>query len=131
MRKTALMILAYFLCLSVMVIEVKAQEDMMKIDNTVFENPVRRPVKFHHEAHNDSAGIYECNECHHVYKDGIIVEYESSEDKRCSDCHGLKEATDIKLPLMKAFHTNCKGCHLENKTGPMMCGECHIKKGKL
>jgi hypothetical protein len=26
---------------------------------------------------------------------------------------------------MKAYHDLCKGCHLEYKTGPVMCGECH------
>jgi hypothetical protein len=28
---------------------------------------------------------------------------------------------------MKAYHLNCKGCHQEQKKGPVMCGECHVK----
>jgi hypothetical protein len=23
---------------------------------------------------------------------------------------------------------NCKGCHLERKQGPVMCGTCHVRK---
>jgi hypothetical protein len=26
---------------------------------------------------------------------------------------------------MKAFHMNCKGCHIDRKEGPITCGECH------
>jgi hypothetical protein len=29
--------------------------------------------------------------------------------------------------LRRALHLNCKGCHLENKKGPIMCGQCHIR----
>jgi hypothetical protein len=29
--------------------------------------------------------------------------------------------------LMKAYHMNCKGCHLEKGKGPILCGECHVR----
>jgi hypothetical protein len=29
--------------------------------------------------------------------------------------------------LRKAFHRNCKGCHLEQEKGPILCGECHVQ----
>jgi hypothetical protein len=106
-----------------------AQDELMLIDNSVFENPERPPAVFPHDSHNEKAGIEECNECHHIYEDGVRDEYESSEDQMCSECHEFK-ASDNKLPLMKAFHQNCKGCHTEKKSGPVMCGECHKNENR-
>lgn len=106
-----------------------AQEEMTVIDNSVFENPQRPPAVFEHDDHNEKAGIEECMACHHVYEDGVLDEYESSEEQLCSECHESK-ASENKLPLMKAFHKDCKGCHKEKKKGPIMCGECHKKVSK-
>ena len=103
-----------------------AQEEIASIDNSVFSKPVRPPAVFRHDQHNEEAGIDECNECHHIYEDGERLEYESSEDQMCSDCHSLAPS-DNGPTLMKAFHRNCKGCHAERKDGPVMCGECHVK----
>lgn len=103
-----------------------SQEDMTVVDNSVFDNPQRVPSLFKHDEHNEAAGVEDCSECHHVYKDGKKVEDESSEDSSCSDCHG-NEASGNTPALMKAFHSNCKGCHLESGKGPIMCGECHKK----
>jgi len=55
------------------------------------------------------------------------AEDESSEDQRCSDCHELARSGN-KPALMKAFHANCKGCHKAQKKGPLMCGQCHVKR---
>ena len=103
-----------------------AQEDMIVIDNSVFENPQRPPASFKHDEHNELALIEECNECHHVYEDGQRLEDESSEDQRCADCHELQDV-GAKPGLVKAFHTNCKSCHRKQKKGPLMCGQCHIR----
>lgn len=103
-----------------------AQEDMRYIDNECFQHPKRPSATFIHDQHNEKAGIDECNRCHHVYQEGVLLEDESSEDQRCVDCHGEKQTAP--LPLMKAFHLNCKGCHQEQKAGPIMCGQCHRKK---
>jgi len=73
------------------------------------------------------AQIEECTECHHVYEDGKRLEDESSEDQRCADCHELQDNGSIS-GLMKAYHTNCKSCHREKKKGPIMCGQCHVKR---
>lgn len=105
-----------------------SQDDMTAVDNSVFSNPQRTPSVFVHDEHNEAADIYDCAECHHVYADGKLVEGESSEDQRCSECHDL-EGSDDQPALIQAFHTHCKGCHQELKKGPIMCGECH-KKGQ-
>ena len=103
-----------------------SQEDMTAVDNSVFDNPQRTPSVFVHDEHNETAGIDDCARCHHVYADGQLVEDESSEDQSCSECHDM-EGTDGQPSLIKAFHANCKGCHQEQKKGPILCGECHIK----
>jgi hypothetical protein len=106
----------------------KAQEDMRTVPNDAFVSPQRPPSVFVHDAHNEAAGIDECNQCHHVYRDGELVADESSEDQRCSDCHAEEAAGDGPPALMDAFHGNCKQCHLENGKGPVMCGECHQRQ---
>jgi Class III cytochrome C family len=102
-----------------------SQEDMVTVDTNPFERPQRAPALFAHDSHNEKAGIDTCNECHHVYRDGKKVEDESSEGERCADCHGRK-AQGRAPSLATAFHTNCKGCHLEQRKGPVMCGQCHV-----
>jgi hypothetical protein len=32
------------------------------------------------------------------------------------------------LDLANTYHLQCKGCHVENKKGPIMCNECHVRK---
>jgi hypothetical protein len=103
-----------------------SQDDMTVVDNAAFDDPQRTPSVFTHDTHNETAGIDDCAECHHVYEDGKRLEDESSEDQSCSECHDLT-ATGDQPSLIKAFHINCKGCHQEEKKGPIMCGECHIK----
>ena len=127
MKIKILLIFVLSLTLLALSIDSYSQEDMAFIENDVFENPRRPRAVFRHDEHNELAQIEECNACHHVYDDnGRLVEDESSEDQRCSDCHDL-EPDGSKPPLMKAFHTNCKGCHKEQKKGPTMCGQCHVK----
>ncbi len=106
-----------------------AQENMTAVDNSVFGKPERTQAIFRHDSHNETAKIDACNECHHEYQDGKRLEDASSEDKRCSDCHGLADSG--RMPsLRKAFHLNCRGCHEKSGQGPVMCGECHIKGGR-
>ena len=104
-----------------------SQENMLIVKSDTFTNPQRPSAVFRHVAHNEKAAIENCAECHHVYEDGKLVDNESSEDKRCSDCHGLADS-GRQPGLMKAFHLNCKGCHQDKKKGPVMCGECHVRR---
>ncbi len=100
------------------------------LDRTVFENPKEPTSVFGHDSHYLDQGI-ECNECHHVYENGVLVKGKSSENKRCSECHPLKPTKDEKLTLMKAFHMSCQGCHEKKKEGPVMCGNCHKRYNRF
>jgi len=127
MRKHSAVILTIALISFLLVLPAFSQEDMEVVDGDSFESQRRPPAVFRHDAHNETAEIEECNECHHVYENGERVADESSEDQRCADCH-TEKALDNQPGLRKAFHLNCKGCHQSKKQGPVMCGECHVKK---
>ena len=126
MKKSTVFILTLISISVFMFVSAYSQDEMEFVDNSVFENPERVSSVFLHDEHNEKAELEECNECHHIYEDEKLVEDESSEDQKCSECHEMKASGNMPA-LMKAYHTNCKGCHLEEKKGPIMCGECHIK----
>ena len=127
MKKYAFFICAGLIAILLTFVSAYSQEDMVVVNDEAFDNPQRPPAVFRHEEHNEKAGIEECNECHHVFNDeGKLVEDESSEDQRCSECHELN-ASGKKPALMNAFHINCKGCHEKDNKGPVMCGQCHVR----
>ena len=126
MSKTARIVLTTATVSLLAIMTAYTQEDMTHVENDVNLNPQRVSSVFNHEEHNEVAGIDECSECHHVYEEGIKLEDESSEDQRCSECHELRAAGNTP-GLTRAYHTNCKGCHLQQKKGPIMCGECHVR----
>lgn len=101
-----------------------AQDDIKSLKHDVFIDRERPAAVFSHTFHADNLGI-DCLECHHIYKNGENV-WDDSSESECAACHKL-EADGKTLPLMKAFHTNCKGCHKKDK-GPLTCGECHPKR---
>lgn len=118
--------LGLILVFVLMWVPVHSQDEMTAIDNDMFLKPQRPVSVFQHDEHNETAEIEDCARCHHLYEDGQLVEGESSEDMRCADCH--EEKGIGKTPsLTQAFHLNCKMCHQEKKSGPVMCGECHVK----
>ena len=96
MKKQTLCLLVSVLVSLCTVGVARAQENMTNVDNSVFGNPQRSQAVFRHESHNEKAKIDACNACHHVVKDGIKLEDASSEDKRCSDCHGLTNSGKIR-----------------------------------
>jgi hypothetical protein len=102
-------------------------DDTVRMDTSAFERPRRPAAVFDHDAHNDAAQIDDCAVCHHVYEDGKLVPDESSEDMPCSDCHGLVAGPDNPMPLVNAFHVQCRSCHVKTGKGPLLCGECHKK----
>lgn len=114
------------LCITLCSIPAFSQEDtVLKVEAF---GTLERPISaFDHDTHNEKAAIEDCAACHHVYKDGKLVEGESSEDQACSECHTLK-AQGAQPGLRMAYHRQCKECHVEKKKGPVACGECHVKK---
>jgi len=127
MRRIPAVILAIALCPFLMVVSAIAQEDMVVVAGDSFEKQRRPPAVFRHDEHNEVAQIEACNQCHHVYEKGEKLDDESSEDKRCADCH-TEKSSDGQPGLRQAFHLNCKGCHQFKRKGPVMCGECHAKQ---
>ncbi len=114
------------LCLVLWGVAAFAEGDsVLKVD--AFGKLERPLCVFDHDAHNEKAQTEDCSLCHHVYDNGKKVEGESSEDKACSDCHDLK-AQGKQPGLRTAYHQQCKQCHIDQKKGPVACGECHVKK---
>lgn len=103
-----------------------SQGEIRFVNDSAFNEPKRPPVKFHHDAHNQKAGITECNVCHHMYEDGEKLEYEASIGMECSQCHWSSD-DHSKMDLIRAYHLQCRGCHLKEAAGPVLCGECHQK----
>ncbi len=128
MKKRLLLIFMLSSACLIFLISAHSQEDMQSVSADAFIKHRRPPAVFRHDEHNESAGIEECYICHHVYDQaGKLVEDESSEEQNCADCHGLARSGS-KPALMKAFHANCKGCHKEKKKGPVICGQCHVRR---
>lgn len=127
MNKSIITLAAIILLFLLMLASAHSQEEMTLVDNDSFLLPQRTGSLFRHDEHNETAEIEDCAQCHHLYEDGQLVEDESSEDMRCAECHDEKQVE--KTPsLMQAFHLNCKGCHQEQNSGPIMCGECHLRQ---
>lgn len=128
MNKKVLLFFIFSLMCLIFLSIAHSQEDMQFVSADAFVKPRRPPAVFRHDEHNELAGLDECYVCHHVYDDnGKLVEDESSEDQQCSNCHELARSGK-KPALMKAFHDNCKGCHKLSKKGPLMCGQCHVRR---
>lgn len=108
------------------VMAMAGQEDITLLNDPAFGMHQRPGVMFVHDLHNEKAGIEECSVCHHVYKDGKLVEDESSEDESCSSCHPAKPKGK-ELGLMRAYHKRCITCHTDTNKGPLSCGQCHVK----
>ena len=97
MKKKILFALTVSLFSLTLIIDVHPQEDMGFVDTDAFETPRRPPAVFRHDEHNELAKIEECNVCHHVYdENGRLVGDESSEDQRCSDCHGISSGQYVR-----------------------------------
>ena len=128
MRKSLGLIFSVtFLAALLVGISAYSQDYITFVRDSSFSERTRPPVPFVHDEHNDKANIYDCNVCHHVWQDGEIVDWDSSEDMECSGCHLLAEKGHTTMDLSKAYHDMCKGCHMEQKAGPVQCSECHIK----
>lgn len=108
------------------VFSASSQEDIKFVKDSAFTSRMRPPVSFLHDKHKETAQIEDCGACHHVYQDGKRVDGETSEGTMCSECHTLREG-DSPLSLVRVYHLQCKGCHVEKKAGPVLCSDCHQK----
>ena len=120
MKKKIILLIAVML---IAAISGFSQEDIQFLDDSAFKTKMRSPAVFPHDAHNEKAKIDACETCHHLYENGKKVEG-SSEDRKCSECH---HKDGDPMQLASAYHNRCKGCHIEKKAGPVLCGECHKK----
>ena len=109
----------------VTIARVEKTEEITVVEDSAFHDRTRRPrVPFEHDAHNEAAA-FEYSVCHHVYdEEGQLIEGETSDDKECSECHAKKD-DPRHLDLVASYHNLCKGCHEEERKGPVMCSECH------
>lgn len=125
MRKFVIIVWVVLVALALIIVSAHSQEDMEFVSNEAFDNPQRGSAVFRHDEHNEKAELDDCAQCHHLYDEaGKKVEDESSEDQACGECHGDKDE-GRKPKLIKAYHQNCKGCHLDKKMGPILCAQCH------
>lgn len=107
-----------------------AQTENIIINNTeAFNGKQRTPVQFPHGKHFE--GSLGCKDCHHQYSNGKNILDEGllvsgNNGMKCAACHNSRTG----INLMRAYHTQCIGCHTKNvkageKAGPRLCGECH------
>ena len=131
MKRTPLTPLALLVLVAAVLLAAPAmsQQDMTTVPTEGFAKPTRLPAVFAHDAHNDKAGLTECTACHHGEKDGKRDTAADTAGIPCSDCH-TAAGKPGKTPLMRAFHRQCMGCHMDKKKGPVTCGDCHapVKK---
>ena len=104
-----------------------AQEEIITLNSPELGSHKRALVRFAHDQHAENIG---CNACHHDYDD-YGVNTNEDEGQRCNECH-TKAAQSNPIPLMRAFHLQCKGCHQNQvdkgqSAGPLMCGQCHVR----
>lgn len=101
-----------------------SQQDMTTVPAEGLATKTRLPAVFPHDQHNEKAAIAECTACHHGEKDGKRDPEADTAGIPCSDCHTAAGKPD-RTPLMRAYHKQCMGCHLDKKKGPVSCGDCH------
>lgn len=101
-----------------------AQDDEMRLPGAGAALPTRPAVVFPHSRHADRL---DCTRCHHDYDaNGNNV---GGDGQPCAACHSPAAETNP-VPLMRAYHLQCRGCHREaladgQGSPPVMCGQCH------
>lgn len=105
-----------------------AQDEIMVLNDDAFGKMQRPAVTFPHERHSSAI---DCNRCHHDY-DAFGVN-QGGDGRKCSECHLTRPAPGGNpVPLMQAFHQQCKSCHgklraTQDRPLPILCGECHVR----
>lgn len=103
-----------------------SQEEVIYINSAELGEHQRPVVKFLHEKHAEDIL---CARCHHDYDEfGANTD---EDGQACAECH-TAVARKNPIPLMKAFHMQCKGCHEKLASAgsynpPRSCGGCHVR----
>jgi len=100
-----------------------SQEDTIILNHKELGNHQRPLIEFNHKLHAENK--LDCTRCHHDFD--AYLNNRGGEGQSCDSCH-KKEAEDNLFSLKDAFHSQCKGCHENMKTGPVTCGQCHVRK---
>jgi len=100
-------------------------ENKIAIAHTEIFGKLERPqVIFNHGKHEEAYKKEGCNTCHPVNdKNKLIFDFPK------------KVKGKGKTAVMKAFHDECIDCHKKRnsekqKSGPLICGDCHKEKEK-
>jgi hypothetical protein len=100
-----------------------SQEDSYILNHKTIGEHQRPLVVFNHKLHAENK--FDCIRCHHDFD--AYLNNRGGEGQTCDSCH-KKEADDDQPSLKDALHSQCKGCHENMKSGPVTCGECHVRK---
>lgn len=103
-----------------------AQEEEIRMNSEELGRHQRPQVVFLHEKHSEKM---DCARCHHDYDEFGHNRGAEGEEQRCAECHTSTPGKNP-VPLMKAFHLQCKGCHekivkTNRYNPPRTCGGCH------
>jgi len=100
----------------------------LKIEAAAKKQPA---VTFNHAKHGDTL-VKSCDTCHHTQKGLTKAQTDKVDVKKCNECH--LDPKDPKMPSMREMamnknpmHIRCIACHKEQKKGPTICKDCHVK----
>ncbi len=101
----------------------ETKPDLIVIDSMSQLCDLEKPaVLFQHDKHTEALARQnkDCTTCHLFKEEKISPEFLNTTQ---ADCEAQ----------MNIYHNNCINCHKEqletgDKSGPMVCGECHIEK---
>ncbi len=111
---------------SVLLFPAHAQEEVIQMNSSALGKHQRPIVTFPHQTHVDQI---ECSRCHHDFDK--FGSNHGGDGQPCGACHAPVPGCSP-VPLMKAFHLQCKGCHKKvaatgGQSPPRTCGQCHEK----
>lgn len=88
-------------------------------------------VPFSHEKHSTKL-VQKCETCHHTNKGMTADNAAKAKVQKCSSCHldPKDKAPSMRQASLQTnpFHSGCIGCHKDQKKGPTVCKDCHVKK---
>jgi hypothetical protein len=107
--------------------KVQQPGEVIRLNISTSKPRKRPPVFFSHQVHEQAR--VDCRQCHHDYRRGRNLWKQGQPVPKCGECHGLFPR-GRRPDLKKAYHQQCKGCHLKRRqqghlAGPIHCRDCH------